>query len=425
MPKELDLRVLDLSAIIRPGQNVIWGQGSGEALTLVETLVAQRKRIGRANVFVGGLSYSNILQPEHADVLSIAGNGAIGGLRELARAGVLNIIPCHLSQVPDYIRGGLIQADVAFVQVSPPNDRGEYSFALASDYQQAAIDRAPVVIAEVNDQLPWTYCDRPLTEDRITYLVRTSRPPIELPSRPIGDVERAIAGHVSQFIEDGAVIQMGIGAIPDAVLAGLFDRRDLGVHSGLISDRVADLMEKGVVTNARKVIDTGITTTAAFLGTRRLYDFARNNPAIRLYPLTHTHRASVISRLERVISINSAIEVDLTGQINAEVAGGSYVGSVGGQVDFVRGAQLSPGGRAIIALPSTARQGKVSRIVARTGAVTTTARSDADVIVTEFGAAELKGQPIAERIRRMLAISDPRFRESLECEARAMMRGST
>lgn len=422
MPQEIDPRNLDLAAIIRPGEHIVWGSGTGEPLTLVEKFLEQRHQIGRTSVFLGGICYSETLKPEHANVVSFSGFGAQGNLRHLARAGVLRIIPCHLSQVPSYFADRLIRSDVVFVHLSAPNERGEYSYSLENDYLQAAMTHARVVIAEVNDQAPWTYCDRLPDPARIDYIVRTSRPPLEMKERPFGAAEEAIARHVGHYIEDGTTVQIGIGAIPDAVLAGIGDRRDLGFHSGLISDRVADLMERGVVTNARKPIDTGITTCGSLRGTRRLYDFAHNNRAIKMFTFMHTHRAEILSQLGKIVGINSAIEVDLTGQVNAEIAGGVQVGLVGGQGDFVRGAQMAAGGRAIIAMPATAREGKVSKIVPRLDGVVTTARSDADVIVTEFGAAELRGQPIDERIRRMIAISHPNFRESLERETHAILK---
>jgi acyl-CoA hydrolase len=422
MPQELDSRNLDFTGIIKPGDHIVWGQGSGEPQTLVERLIEQRHRIGHANVFLGGISYTGTLKPEHADVLTFTGYGAIGNLRDLLKAGALRTIPCHLSQLVPYFNDGIIRSDVVFVQTSPPNDQGEYSFSLTNDYQQAAIAKARVVIAEVNDQAPWTHCDAYLTASRIDYLVQVSRPPVGLEPRPIGDVERAIARQVGRYIEDGTTIQIGIGAIPDAVMASIGDRRDLGIHSGLISDRVADLIESGAMTNARKPIDTGIAVCCSLLGTSRIYRFGHRNAAIKLFTLMHTHRSEVLCQLGKIVAINSAVEADLTGQINAEVASGVYVGAVGGQVDFVRGAQLAKGGRSVIAMPATARAGKLSRVVARLTGPVTTARSDADIIVTEFGAAELRGQPLAERVRRMIAIAHPDFREPLERDAHQSLR---
>jgi acyl-CoA hydrolase len=253
--------------------------------------------------------------------------------------------------------------------------------------------------------------------------VRVSRPPVMLQARAIGPGEEGIARHVCKYIEDGTTIQIGIGGIPDAIMAAIGDRRDLGFHSGLINDRVADLMEQGVITNARKPIDPGLAIAGGLLGTRRLFDFADHNRSIRLMTFDYTHNAGILARQGKILAINSAVEVDLTGQVNAEVASGQYIGAIGGQGDFVRGVQVSPQGRSVIALPATARDDKVSRIVSRLSGPVTTARGDADLIATEHGIAELRGQPIAERIRRMIAIAHPAFREALEREARTAIYG--
>ncbi|HTY55999.1 MAG TPA: acetyl-CoA hydrolase/transferase C-terminal domain-containing protein [Candidatus Binataceae bacterium] len=417
MHRELDVRNLDFTGIIRPGDHVVWAHASGEPQTLVEQLLEQRHRIGSASVFLGGSSYTSALKPSHADVLTFMSCGAIGSLRELVRAGAVHTIPCHLSQLIHYFDQGILRSDVVFVQTGPPNENGDYSFSLTNDYLRAAIARARVVVAEVNEQAPSTYCDSYISPYRVDYVVKVSRPPAALEPQPIGQREKAIARHVGRYIEDGSTIQIGIGAIPDAVMASIGDRRDLGFHSGLISDRVVDLIENGAITNARKPIDKGVAVACMILGTRRLYRFVHRNPAVMLFTTEHTHRAEVISQLGNFVSINSAVEVDLTGQVNAEVAGGVYVGTVGGQVDFVRGAQLAANGHSVIALPSTARNGKLSRIVSRLSGPVTTARSDTDIVVTEFGAAELRGQPVDERVRRMIAIAHPDFRDSLEREA--------
>ena len=423
MPQEIKLDALDLAAIIHDGDHIVWGQGAGEPATLVEQLLEQRHRIGHASVFLGGVRSRRTLQHEHADVLTFTSLSAIGSLRSFARDGLLRIVPCHLSQIPGYFEQGIFPADVVFVQLSEPDERGEYSFALGHDFQSAAMKRARVVIAEVNDQVPWTWCDGGVDLSRVDYIVRTSRPPVQIRAQSLGAVALAIAGHVGRYIDDGTTIQIGVGAIPDAVLASVGDRRDLGFHSGLISDRVADLMEQGAMTNARKPLDTGIAAAGCLVGTRRLYDFTHRNSSVRLFTPAHIHNPLVLGRLGKIVALNSAVEVDLTGQINAEMAAGAYIGAVGGQVDFVRGVQMAEGGRSVIALPATARDDTISRIVARLeDGVVTTARSDADVIVTEFGAAELRGQPLAERVRRMVAISHPQHREALEREAHEIVR---
>jgi acyl-CoA hydrolase len=238
--------------------------------------------------------------------------------------------------------------------------------------------------------------------------------PVEVSPAQIGETDLAIAKIVAGYIEDGSVIQVGIGAVPDAILRLLGDRRNLGVHSGMIGDGLVDLVQAGVITNALKPIDAGISITGALIGTRRLFEFVHHNSQIGMRSSSYTHNEAVLSRLTRLVTLNSAVEVDLTGQVNAEQSGSQYLGGTGGQVDFVRAGSRSPGGRSIIALPATAKGGKVSRITAALSGPVTTARSDVDVIVTEFGAAELKGQTLAERARRLVKIAHPDFREELD-----------
>jgi acyl-CoA hydrolase len=318
------------------------------------------------------------------------------------------------------IEEGLIGCDVAFVQVSPPDANGSHSFGLISDFVQAAVAKARVVIAEVNECVPFTYGDAVLPAARIDCAVHVARPPVEVSPAQIGETDQAIAKIVAGYIEDGAVLQVGIGAVPDAILRLLRDRRDLGVHSGMIGDGLVDLVDAGVVTNALKPIDAGVSITGALIGTRRLYDFAHHNPRIGMRSSAYTHNEAVLSRLTRLVTINSAVEVDLTGQVNAEQSGTHYLGGTGGQVDFVRAGSRSPGGHSIIALPATAKGGKVSRITTNLSGPVTTARSDVDVIVTEFGAAELKGQTLTERARRLVAIAHPDFQEELDRAAHAI-----
>jgi acyl-CoA hydrolase len=423
MPRELAIEELDFAELIRPGDRIAWGQGAGEPSSIVIKLLEQRHRIDKAEIFLGGVRSARTLHAKHADVLRFTSFGAMGNLQALAKADALQVIPTHLSRIHDYFEQGLLRADVVLVQLSGSNAEGVYSYGLGNDFQSAAMTHVRTVIAEVNDQLPWTFCEGGVDLNRIDYLVRTSvRPPFAKP-QPLGPVEEAIARHLGEYIEDGTTIQIGVGAIPDAVMASLGDRRNLGFHSGLINDRVAELIQQGVITNARKPIDTGLTITGALLGTNVLYDFAHRNPAIRICPWKHTHNAQILARLDRFFALNSAIEVDLTGQVNAEVAGDSYIGGLGGQGDFVRGALLAEHGRSVIALPATARNGAASRIVARIASgIVTTARGDADLIATEFGVAELRGQPLDERVRRMAAISHPTFREDLERAARDIIR---
>jgi acyl-CoA hydrolase len=375
--------MVDLTSLIRPGDGIVWGQACAEPQTLVEAFVGQREAFSGARVFMGS-SYSGIVQPAHADHLRLTSYCGTGTNRALADAGVLEILPAPYSQLGSLIRQGLIPADVVLVQVSAPNAQGEYSLGLGVEYLAPALERARAVIAEVNHQVPWTHTEPLLRKQHFALLVETSRPPICLPYR-IGQLEAAIGRHAAGFIPDGAVLECGIGNLPNAVLSALRGRKGLAFHSGLIPDGVADL---GL---AR--VDGG-----ALMGTQRLFDWARENPAVRLRSSDYTHGAATLARLERFVAINSAVEVDLTGQVNGEVARGSYVGAVGGALDFIRAANQSPGGVALVCLPS-------NRIVEQLEGPVATPRSEAGVIVTEKGAADLRGCTLRERARRLSAIA--------------------
>jgi len=375
--------MVDLASLIRPGDGIVWGQACAEPLTLVEALVGQREAFSGARVFMGS-SYSGIVQPAHADHLRLTSYCGTGTNRALADASVLEILPAPYSQLGSLIRQRLIPADVVLVQVSAPNAQGEYSLGLGVEYLAPALQAARVVVAEVNHQVPWTHTEPLLRREDFALLVETSRPPICLPYR-IGELEAAIGRHAAGFIPDGAVLECGIGNLPNAVLSALRGRKGLAFHSGLIPDGVADL---GL---AR--VDGG-----ALMGTQRLFDWARENPAVRLRSSDYTHGAATLAKLERFVAINSAVEVDLTGQVNGEVARGSYVGAVGGALDFIRAANQSPGGVALVCLPS-------NRIVEQLEGPVATPRSEAGVIVTEKGAADLRGCTLRERAKRLSAIS--------------------
>jgi acyl-CoA hydrolase len=413
-----DVSDLDLGRILHPGDRIVVGHACGEPATLVEALIDQARGIGGLSVFIA-TSFSGLFTPAAADNLSLSSMGAIGALRALTREHKLSVIPCHISQIGPMIEAGIIGCDVAFVQVSPADGDGNHSFGLISDFVQAAVAKARAVVAEVNEQVPFTHGEL-IPAAQIDYAVHVSRRPAEVPPGRIGETDEAIATYAAPLIEDGSVIQTGVGAVPDAILRLLHDRTDLGVHSGMLGDGLVDLAEAGVITNARKRIDSGVSVTGALIGTRRLFDFAHRNPQVRMCSTSYTHDAAVLARLDRLVTINSALEVDLTGQVNAEQSGPAYLGGTGGQVDFVRAGARSPGGHAIIALPATAKGGRISRITARLAGPVTTARSDVDVIVTEFGAAELKGQTLAERTRRLIGIAHPDFQEELAREAHAI-----
>lgn len=410
--------MLDLSKLIRPGDGVLWGQGTAEPQTVVEAFLAQRAAYPGASVFLG-INYSGAVRAEHADQLRFIAYCGTGHNRKLIDAGIADVLPFPFSRFSAMIQSGRIRADVVFVQVSPPDARGEHSLGLSAEYLIPALAQARAVIAEINDQVPWTYTERRLRTSDFALSVETSRPPALGAAGTPGEIEQRIGTHAAPFVPDGATLECGIGAVPDAVLAALADRRDLGMHSGSLGDGIVDLMQRGVITNARKPIDKGKTIGGVLLGTRKLFNFVDRNPAVELRTSDHTHGAAVLAQLPAFVAINSAVEVDLTGQVNAEIANGAYVGAVGGAPDFIRAANVSPDGVSLLCLPSAAGT-KASRIVGRLSGPVATPRSEAGVVVTEHGAADLRGLPLRARAARMLAIAHPAFRESLEREAHAM-----
>jgi len=409
----------DFTGLIRAGDVVVCGQATAEPLTLTEALVAQQDRLPPFTMMIGPL-FSETFTPERAAGISFVSYGVIGNARALARAGQVAVIPSHYGAFCADVAAGRHRADVVLVQLAPGDD-GKLSASLSNDYVIDAARRARVVIAEINETAPFTYGAEWPADIRIDLRIAAARPPLELPSGPADDISRRIAAHAATLIEDGSTLQFGVGRIPDAILSSLGLARDLGVHSGLINDAVVDLIERGAVTNARKGLDQGITVTNQLIGTQRLYRFAHCNDKVAVRPACYTHSQAVLARLNRLVAINSALEVGLDGSVNAETLDGVTVGAIGGQVDFVRGANASPGGRAIIALPATAGGGR-SRIVPRVETVTTP-RADVDAIVTEFGVAALRGCTLHERARRLIAIAPPAHREALSRAAFELEKG--
>ena len=417
-----DSLVQGLQALLRPGDTLWWGQATAEPLTLTRALVDNRHALaqdGRLRVFVG-IGVSDTLRPEQADVIDFFGYSAGGPHRKLAQAGVLDIVPCHYSHLPGLIEEGLLPADVVLLQVSPPDAQGRYSLGLVHEYLPAALRKARVVIAEVNPEIPWTHGSLYLSADDFALLVDAQHAPLSLERSAPGPVELAIAGHIAALVEDGATLQVGIGNLPEAVLSALHGHRDLGLHSGAVGDGIAALAEAGVLTNARKSLDAGVGIGGVLMGSERLRKWAHGNPGFALRETAYTHDAQVLACSHKLAAINSAIEVDLTGQINAEVVGGVYVGAVGGALDFLRGAARSRGGLPIVALPATAKG--ATRIVAQLSGPVSTPRSDAGLIVTEYGVADLRGQPLSRRVRRLIDIAAPEHRAELERQGHALLR---
>ena len=406
----------NFAGVIRASDVVAWPQGPGEPTGLSATLVAQRHELPPFALLLG-LGASRTVTRDHADRITLRALNGAGSNRNWSD--LAEIVPVPISQMPARLRSGALKVDVVLLRVRPSNQSGFYTTGVISDFTQALTETARVVVAELDERLPSTGGDALIPMTAVDHLVPAFGADILMPDPRPSEADRAIARHVAALIPDGGTIQLGIGTLPTAVAAELHGHRDLGVHSGVVSDALVDLIERGVVTNARKGIDDGITITGGLFGTERLRTHADCNPAIGMRASSYTHNPAILARIRAMYAINAAIEIDLTGQANSELAAGRYLGAVGGQLDFVRGAQISPEGRSIMALPSTTPDGKVSRIVSSLdGRPVTTPRSEMDIVVTEYGVARLRGCGFHERARQLLAIAHPKFRDALSAAVR-------
>ncbi|MBR0792070.1 acetyl-CoA hydrolase/transferase family protein [Bradyrhizobium manausense] len=406
----------DFSGLIRDGDLVVCGQATAEPVTLTEALMAQAGQLPAFRMMVGPI-FSETFSATCPPNVSFQSYGVIGNARRLAKAGRLDVIPSNYSAFCADFASRRHKADVVLVQLAESGD-GRLSASLSNDYVIDAARGARLVIAEFNPDAPFTFGAAWAEDVPIHMRVMARRPPVELASPPLDDISRRIAAHAADLIVDGSTLQFGVGRIPDAILSSLSHARNLGIHSGLINDAVVELIERGAVTNAEKGIDAGITVTNQVIGTQRLYRFVHENRSVAVRPTSYTHGQGVLARINRLVAINSALQVGLDGSVNSETLNGVAIGAIGGQLDFVRGANASAGGRAIIALPATASDG-TSRIVAHVETVTTP-RADVDAIVTEWGVAELRNCGLAERARRMVAIAAPEHRDALSAQLRGL-----
>ena len=342
--------------------------------------------------------------------------------REAVNEGRADYVPVFLSDVPRLFASGALPLDAALLNVSPPDAHGFCSLGTSVDAALAASGSAKRVIAQLNRSMPRTHGDSFVHVDDIDLAVEVDQPPYDHDEPVIGEVERRIGQFVADLVPDGATLQLGIGAIPAAVAHALHDKRDLGVHTEMFTEVVLDLVECGALTGAAKEVNRGKIVSAFLMGSRRLYEFVDDNPLIEMRPVDYTNDTSVIRRFRRMVAVNSALSVDLTGQVSADSIGTRLYSGVGGQMDFIRGAALAEEGRAIIALPSTAAGGSLSRIapVLTLGAGVVTTRAHVRTIVTEHGVAELWGRSIRERAEALIGIADPRFRDELRAEARRL-----
>ncbi len=403
-------------SVVRSGHRVYIHPGAAEPEPLVKALVERAPDLRDVEVIhLLTLGDSGYVRPGMEGHFRHNAMFVGANVREAVNTGRADFMPIHLSEIPALFTTGALPIDVCLIQVSPPDEHGFCSFGVGVDCTKAAASVARTIIAEVNAEMPRTLGDSFIHVRKLDRIVETSRPLLELPRREASDLYAAIARHVADLIEDGATLQMGIGGVPDAILPFLRDRRDLGIHSEMFSDGVMELIETGVVTNERKTLHRGKVVAGFLMGSRRLYRFVHNNPIIEMHPNEYTNDPFVIAANDRMVAINSALQVDLTGQVCADSMGTLIYSGVGGQVDFLRGAARSKGGRPIIALPATAKDGTVSRIVPvldpGSGVVTT--RADVHEVVTEYGVAHLHGRTLRQRAEALIAIAHPDVRERL------------
>jgi len=411
---------MDLSNVISTGSMVCWGQLTGTPVGLVAALDRALPAIGSCSAFIG-MTVDNGIQAEHLQYIRFLSFAGAGSNRRYLENGSAEIIPMHLGEVPTFIRSNRIKIDVMLVAVTHHEEEDRVSTGVMTDFLPSVLEHDPIVIGERIAGLPWTFGDTQIPKSKFTSLVDLNSRVIKVPSRPEQPAETRIAQQIVERIPNGATLQFGIGGVPDAVLRGLANHKDIGIHTGILTEPAQALIESGVVTNRLKGIDEGQTITAYLAGTQPFYDFCDHHPALQVKQLEYTHNPSTLIKIRHLISINSAFEVDLTGQVNAETVGGKYLGQVGGQVDFIRGAFASAGGFSIIGLASTDRRETLSRIVpALSDGTVTSLRTDVDLVVTEYGVARLRGRSIGERIDAMINISHPKFRDQLRHASRRL-----
>jgi 4-hydroxybutyrate CoA-transferase len=401
---------------IKSGDRVVIGHAAGEPTAVINAMVRnadQYKDVETLQmVCKGEAPYCRPEMKEHFRNNSLF--VTTHTMQQAAAEDRCDVTPVYFSEVPDLLRYDL-PVDVALIQVSTPDKHGYCSYGISVDYTKPAAEAAKTVIAEVNPNMPRTLGDCFIHVSDIDYIVESDDPILELPPAKLGDAEYAIGRNCASLIHDGDTLQLGIGAIPDAVLVSLKDKKDLGIHSEMVSDGVVDLVEAGVITNKRKNFLPGRSVVTFLMGTRRLYDYVDDNPSVAMYPVDFVNDPYIIAKNDNLISINSCVEVDLQGQVVSTTVGLRRISGVGGQVDFVRGANMSKGGKTIMAIQSTARNGTVSKIVpfVNKGASVTTSTYDVNYVVTEYGIAKLKGQTLRNRARALITIAHPKFRDML------------
>lgn len=405
---------------IKSGQRVVVAHACGEPSIILDALVANAAQYENVEIIhMVAMGKAAYCQPQYDKNFHHNAFFLGGSTRAAAAEGRMDFTPVYFSEIPSLLREDL-RPNVTLLQCSPPDAHGYVSLGVSVDYTKPAAEASDLVIAQVNPNMPRTLGDSFLHVTQIGCLVEADTPVIELAPPKIGDVERAIGENVASLVRDGDTLQLGIGAIPDAVLLFLKEKNDLGIHTEMFSDGVVELVEAGVITNKAKTLHRGQSVATFLMGTRRLYDYVNNNPAVAMYPVDYVNDPYVIGQNDNLVSINSCVQVDIMGQVVSTSAGLRQISGVGGQVDFVRGANLSKGGRAIMAMPSTTGKGKISKIVPflDQGSAVTTTRNEVNYVITEYGIAKLKGKSLRQRAEALIRIAHPDFRDELTAEFR-------
>ncbi len=401
---------------VHSGDRVAFTHAVGEALALTDALVDNYKAYDNVEIVhfvpMGKAAYC---QPEYAG--HFRHNCLFVGkpTRNAVAEGRADFTPLYLSDAPKLFSNGTLPMDVFFAHVSPPDKHGYCSFGVSVDYAVTMIDHAKLIIAQVNENMPRTMGDAFVHVTDIDYFVKADTPIPELGQAVLSDNEIKIGEYCASLIHDGDTLQLGIGSLPDAVLLSLKDKNDLGIHSEMISDGVMELIQAGVVTGKKKNIDRGKVVVAFLMGSKKFYEFVDDNPMIEMKAAAYTNDPYIMSQNDNLVSINSTVEIDFYGQLSSEAVGKLQISGTGGQVDFVRGANRSRGGRSIIVIESTAQHGKKSKIVPffQEGTPVTCGRAEIDYVVTEYGIAHIKGETLKQRARNLISIAHPAFREKL------------
>ncbi|AEV34106.1 acetyl-CoA hydrolase [Owenweeksia hongkongensis DSM 17368] len=407
---------LEAVSKIKSGQHIFIHTAAAAPKPLVEALVQRAGELSDITIYQlhteGPAPYT---EEQYQDTFTVNALFIGANCRKAVNAGRVNFIPCFLSEVPIMFRSGIIPLDVALIQVSPPDAKGFCSLGVSVDATRSAVEKSSLVIAQVNPRMPRTHGDGFIhIGDIDEYVVMETELPEHAPA-PLTEVEKKIGEHIADIIEDGATLQMGIGSIPDAVLSCLGNHKNLGIHTEMFSDGVIPLVESGVINNSQKTIHPGTLVSGFLVGSRKLYDFVDDNPMVRMLDIQYVNDTKVIRKLPKMTTINSAIEVDITGQVSADSIGTMMYSGVGGQMDFVRGSSLSQGGKPIIALPSITSRGesKIASIL-KPGAGVVTTRAHVHYIATEYGIVNLYGKNLKERAKLLIDIAHPSHRENLE-----------